>query len=81
MRAVNQYAVKNGFDTQNNFAAACYEQNSVEELAAVVIIVKNHNLTAEQVADAGDMATWGITAEQWLDGIRAALADKESDLT
>jgi len=76
--AIRNYARANGFDESNNFAAACYD-NSVEELAAITIAVKN-GANVEDVADDTDCKNWDITPEQWFAGINAALAAKEADL-
>lgn len=77
--AIRNYARANGFDENKNFAAACYDNNSVEELAAITIAVKN-GANVEDVADGTDCKNWDITPEQWFAGIKAALEAKEADL-
>lgn len=77
---IAEYANENGFDVNNNFAASCYDQNSVEELASVAIAMSN-TTDIESIVDKTDCKTWEITPVQWIAGIRAALRQKEADLT
>ncbi len=53
----------------NSFAAACYEQNSIDELREAL----------SGPPDQADIKTWGLTAEQWRAEIQAALAAKTAD--
>lgn len=53
----------------NTFAAACYDQNSVEEL---------QDALARNQCDE-DMAAWDLTADEWRAGIALALAAKLED--
>jgi len=55
---------------ENTFAAACYNDNSIEELVAAL---------AMDEADAADCATWGITAAEWRAQIALALNAKIDD--
>jgi hypothetical protein len=73
---INEYADANGFDRNNNFAQACYDQNSIEELTTIVIGLKNGNTAVDKT----DCATWNITEQQWIDGIRAACEQMESEI-
>ena len=52
----------------NTFAAACFDQNSIEEL--------EQSLAGE--ADADDCATWDITPAQWRASVELALAEKRA---
>lgn len=52
--------------TENTFAAACYDQNSVEELQAVLA----------NGPDANDMREWNLTADEWTDQVKLALETK-----
>jgi hypothetical protein len=47
----------------DTFAAACYNDNSVEELVTALA----------GPADEADMKAWGLTAEEWREGIELAL--------
>lgn len=53
----------------NTFAAACYDQNSIDELEEAL---------AGQ-ADATDCENWGLTPEEWRAEIELALAAKRED--
>ena len=53
----------------NDFAEACYEMNTIDELAAAL----------SSDADETDMATWSITAQEWRDQIAEAITELESD--
>ena len=55
----------------NTFAAACFEQNSIEELETAL----------RGDADATDCKTWGITPQEWRAQIAEALAAKRENLT
>ncbi len=55
--------------TDNTFAAACYDQNSVADLEAMLA----------GPADAIDMATWSLTEAEWREQIAEALAAKRED--
>jgi hypothetical protein len=48
------------------FAAACYEENSMEELSLP---------HTPSDADEADMREWKITAQEWSNAIEAALQD------
>jgi hypothetical protein len=76
---INQYADNNNFDRNNNFAIACCNDNTIEELSSIVISVKN-GANINDIADQTDCAVWGITPAQWFDGIQAAIATIESQL-
>lgn len=53
----------------NTFAAACYDNNSVQELTDALA----------GPADATDCETWNITPEQWREEIQLALNAKLAD--
>lgn len=53
---------------QSDFAAACYDQNSLDELREAL---------AQPEADATDCETWGLNADEWRAAIRTALAERE----
>lgn len=82
MRAIIEYAKRWDRDPHNNFAVACYNDCSVEDLASILIAVKNnHNTTAATVADPIDMKEWGISdSEEWLDAIQAASDEMSKEL-
>lgn len=63
--SLDQYATKWGRDPQNNFALACYESNSITELAKAF----------GMVPDKGDCKVWNICGLEWLDAIFAALVE------
>ena len=46
--------------TENTFAAACYNENSITELETAFA----------GVPDALDMATWDLSADDWRDQIK-----------
>ncbi len=48
---------------QNSFAHACAETCSLGELVSAL----------KTGADTIDMETWGITSNEWLDGVEAAI--------
>ena len=55
----------NGLDGKaKEFATACYEQNSIDEL--------HEALLAFPEGDTADMKQWDITADEWRDAIYAA---------
>ena len=54
------------FIAENTFAAACCDQNSVEELEDAL----------RDGPDASDMRAWGLTAEDWTAQIKLALKAK-----
>ena len=49
----------------NTFAAACYNDNTIEELETALA----------GTADQTDMASWGIDENEWRDQIQSALAE------
>lgn len=55
--------------SENTFAAACFDQNSVSELEQAL---------SRQEADATDCAEWNLTPEQWRAEIELALAAKRN---
>lgn len=56
----------------NSFAAACYDQNSLDELS-------RESVLAAAKADAGDRAEWGLSASEWAWAIGAAHEAKRRD--
>lgn len=53
----------------NTFAAACYDQNSIQELEAAL----------SAPADIADMTTWNLTETEYFESLREALAAKRAD--
>lgn len=67
MNAIDTYARKYNRDPLNNFAGACLNDNSIDELEEAL---------ARDDADATDIEEWGLTGEQeWRDAISAALEE------
>ena len=64
------YARKWHRDPLRNFAMACYEQWTMEELCAA----------AAAEPDATDMQRWFLSAEEWYDAVNAALLERHSTL-
>lgn len=62
---IAKLAHKWGWDAGNNFAVACYNNNSITELLDIC-----HNGSNKT-----DMRKWGVTVEQWYECIAAALYD------
>ncbi len=54
----------------NTFAAACYDNNSIEEIRAAL---------AHPKADATDCEEWGITPTEWREQLQQALEAKLAD--
>lgn len=48
---------------ENTFAAACYEQNSIDELEQAL----------RDGPDSSDMQEWSLNAEEWRDQVQMAL--------
>ena len=70
MFTLNDYAIKYDQNPDNNFAIACYEQNTLEELRDAV----------SSMPDQADIATWGLASTQeWRDAIAAAFAAQLQD--
>jgi len=61
--------IEDAYNDLKEFAEACYDQNSVSELAG--------SLNSE--ADQADMEAWGIDAEEWKQAIEQALFAKAFD--
>lgn len=53
----------------NTFAAACYNQNSIDDLVKAL----------EDGPDATDCKTWGITETEWKEQIKTALQALRED--
>ncbi|MFA5300500.1 MAG: hypothetical protein WC389_20120 [Lutibacter sp.] len=53
----------------NTFAAACYNDNSIEELQDAI----------SSGADAVDCKNWGIDATTWMEQMKLALQEKISN--
>jgi len=64
----------------NSFSAGCYDQNSIEELTAIAIQIKNDPDDIDFIADKTDCETWALTPQQWGEQIILALREKEKDL-
>lgn len=67
MKNINEYAKKWNRDPHNNFAVACFDMNSIDELQAPHAPID---------ADETDCQNWGITPEEWSDAVEAALNEK-----
>jgi hypothetical protein len=65
---IKDCAEKYGRDPDGCFAAACYDDNTIEELREFTDV------------DITDCQTWGISEAEWRDSIQAALNDKLDDL-
>lgn len=61
----------------NAFGAACYDQNTIEELKECI---ENYNFLGSIAANKSDCKEWGITPKEWINQIKAALYDKITDL-
>ena len=77
---IRKYAKENYLESDNNFAYACYRDNSIEDLACVLINVAN-GADIDKIADETDCKNWGITPQQWFDGIKAAHNQLVSEAT
>jgi hypothetical protein len=67
---IREYCRIYGQDPTNNFAVACYEGNSIEELREAL----------RNDADPVDCDQWGISPEEWTNAIEAALNERLADL-
>jgi hypothetical protein len=65
---IQGYCQKYGRDIDNNFAVACYNMNTLDELYEAT------------EPDTADMNSWGISAQEWGYAIRAAIHEKLMDL-
>ena len=63
---IREYAAKWNRDPNNNFAVACYNDNSMAELEAAM----------ESGPDEIDMKNWDISGEEWTDAVTAAHCEK-----
>lgn len=61
MQSIREYCDKYNRDPSNNFAKACYEQNSIGELQRVSFISDYHG------------NYWKLSKIEWSDAIDAAL--------
>lgn len=57
--------------SRNNFASACYDGNTIEELIEALTSMK---------ADESDCKTWDITPTEWRQGLGMALSEMISDI-
>lgn len=62
-----EYCQRYNRPMDNNFALACYEQNSREELVQAVLDYLDHG------ANETDCTTWGISEEEWSGAVDTAL--------
>ena len=60
------FAIKWNRDVDNNFAVACFDQNSMKDLAEA----------AENDPDETDMLTWRISSGEYFDAIKTAIFEK-----
>lgn len=79
MNEIRDYARSYGRDEANNFAVSCYDQNSIEELGAVLIDVEN-GANLEVIADTDDCAIWDISPNEWYEAIKSAEAEKRHEI-
>ena len=68
MNHLTAYADKYNRDHNNNFAVACYDMNSLDELVA-----------ATGTPDEDDCREWGISGDEWRAAIDAAIRQKIED--
>jgi hypothetical protein len=71
IRGIREYEQKYNREERNNFASACYNDNSVDELLDALV--------PDVQADETDCKEWGISAEEWRDAISAACEEKIHD--
>lgn len=62
-----EYSKKWNRDADNNFAVACYNDCSVDQLVNAI------------EPDQGDMNTWDISPDEWRAAVDAALTEKLSE--
>lgn len=55
---------------ENSFAEACYNQNSIQDLEKAL----------NEKANKSDCKAWEITANEWREQIKLALAARKEDL-
>lgn len=63
----DEYAEKWDRDPYSNFAVACFDGNTMEELENA----------SHFCADEGDMKGWDISREEWHDAIKTALEERK----
>ena len=68
MKILEEFAQKWARDPDNNFAVACYDQQSLDELYEA----------REAEPDQTDCDTWGLSHEEWREAIVAALIARTS---
>lgn len=66
---IKTYAAKWNRQEDNNFAVACYNDNTINELEEVL---------SDSVCDT-DCRAWGISMDEWRDAINAALFELRED--
>ena len=65
---IKEYETKYNRESGNNFAVACYDQNTKQEL-----------MESLDAPDQGDMDSWDLSEDEWRDAIRAALEEMAED--
>ena len=69
MNGIDKIAKKYGWGVDNNFAAACYNQNTIEELNEA------RDQASRGIVDRADIREWGITPDQWVECVEFALGE------
>ncbi len=71
---LNEFAKKWNRPSDSNFSVACYDMHSIGEMEDALECYDEREFDddADHMIRI-DCDAWGITEEEWLDGIRAAL--------
>lgn len=64
----DEYATKWDRESDNNFAVACFDQNSIDELAEA----------AENAPDKSDCINWELSSDEYFDAIKTAIFEIEN---
>ena len=67
MNPINEFARRWEREIDNNFAAACFNDNGRIE---IIEALRNH-------ADPVDLSTWNISGEEYFDALKAAIKEKD----
>ena len=70
MDSIKKYAAQYARDAENNFAVACHDQNSTQELLD----------SLDALPDPSDEKSWGLVAGEWRAAIVAALRERGHDV-
>ena len=60
----------------DEFADACYYNVDTDDLIHMLKLEESGNFLPEDIADATDCETWGITPEEWVGSLEQALAKR-----